>query len=198
MSGFDGVANTSFVVLDVGEAVGVVAADRVGLLSMGSMVVQMRMAWPGWEWHTVGVSHGWVVAGFNWVLVVVVWDFTHVVGQTLQVVTGHQLLMGVVVLFTTTIVVQTIFLTVHPEWIEQVVVVVMSVQTNILGEVAHGLFWVYVNVPTGVVSMDGVTLIIMFVTFGLFLTPVMLLVLPSLEDNFAAEEVVWVDLVDWW
>jgi len=166
---------------------------------MDSMVVQVSVVGPDWEVKSVGVGEGWVVSGLNWVLVFEVGDLTHVVGQTLQVVTGQTLLMEVVEVLTTVGGIVGDLIGVHPEWSIKMVVVVVSVDVNIFSEVGQGLFWVHVHVPAGVVGVDGVSLVVGVLDFMLMLvgSPEVLFVLLGLVDDFIVEEVVWEDFVDW-
>lgn len=87
------------------------------------------------HWDSVSVDQVGEVAGGEGLVEVEVFDFTHTVAQTLQVVAGHDLLVDVVVEFSTDV-----FWHVHvaqgdPEGEEVADVVVVVVKTYIVGEV---------------------------------------------------------------
>jgi len=199
VSHIDGITETPLVVLDEGVAVGVVSEVRVALLSMDSIVVQASVVWPGWEVQSVGVGEGWGVSSLNWVLVLEVRDLTEVVGETFQVVTGQALLVEVVELFAAETSFVGNFVFGHPEWSVHMEVVVVGIDVDIFGEVGHGLFWMDVHVPAGVVGVDGVSLVVGILDLMLVLvgSPVVLFVLLGLVDDFVAEEVVGEDFVNW-
>jgi len=200
VSHIESITETPFVIHNVGVRVGGVSVMWVSLLSMDSVVVQVGVVWPGWEVKSVSVGEGWVVSSFNWRIIREVWDFTHIVGKTFVVVTSHQLMMMPVVEFTTMFGLVEEFLMRHPPRGQDVLVVVVSVDTNIFSEVSQGLFWMNIDVPAGVVSVDGVSLVVGVLDFMLMLvgTPIVLLVLLGLVDDFVVEEIVWEDFFDWW
>lgn len=192
----DGIADPSFVILDEGVRPGVfLVVESVALVSVVVFVVQMYVGRPAWEFQTVGVLEGWIVSSFDFVIVVEVWDFSVSFSNTFQVITGQDLLMDVVELFSAVWVLDVEFFGIHPEGIVQVVVVVERVYTNIFSEVREVLFWVQVHVPASVVGVNGVSLV--SAAFLVF-TMVQLLVFLGFVDDFGWEEVIWVDFVDWW
>jgi len=189
----DGITDSAFVIFDFLDAEHVVfTGEGVGFIVW--VVHQVAVGWSVWEFKSVLVTHGWVVSSLDWFFPVEDRDGSVTVGQAFHVVTSQQLLVDVVVQFSATILVETIFFTTEPEWVVQVEVVVESVKTYIFVVVAQFMvFWVSVDVPSRVIGVD-----VVFVFLVSLVTAILHFVFVSFVDDFAVDEVVWVDFVDWW
>lgn len=162
-------------------------------------VLDLVVVVPGHERLQVVVDHVGHVAGLDGPPPGQLGDLTKSVGQTLEVVTGQQLLVEVEVDLSPAFLQDSEFLTVHPERHAGVEVVVVSVKADVLGEVRQLLFLVYVVEPAGVVGADveNVVLLNNAEVRGNPLGDEEALHLDALDlgDDIGVDEVVGVDFV---
>lgn len=156
ISGINGISNSSLVVLDVGVTVTEFTIKVVALGVIEVVPEEINSARSAREVESVGVTHGRCVTSLDRLLVIVVLNIAKAVGKTFQVVTGDQLLIEEVELFSAVVAVDLELFGVEPEWTVQVVVVVICVDSYIFGEVGERLLRVHVQVPSGVVGLDVV------------------------------------------
>lgn len=120
-------------------------------------------------------------------------NLTQVVGQTLQVVTSQELPVHIQIELTTAILVEAMLLiTLGPEWIVEIEVIVEAVEANILQEIGQTMFVVHVTVEVGVVGLHNHVVDVVHLLD--IMETVHFVVLGSLQ-GLAIEEVPWIDLV---
>lgn len=184
VSQIDGLENAVLVWLKLGDLliVKLVQVHHVEVLS-------------GWEVHSIVEAHGCIVSGFNWFVEIKLWDHAEVVGQTLQVVTGQELLVLIQEELSTTILVQTELFTSQVSWVVHVEIVVVRVQANIFSEVRQFSVIVVSHVIVSKVLLNGVNMIVIDLHGIVHAIESFLL---GLADHVWVEEMVWVGLINSW
>jgi len=138
-------------------------------------VADIVVVWTRWEVLAVGVTELRIVTEFNWNIVVEDINVKKIVGETFKDVSGKKLLVVVVEQFSATFALVTVS-RVHPEWAVEVEVVVISVDSNIFGEVRNTVFravMLYAVIPVDVALVVvfkmflGVEVMIEWVVSGL-------------------------------
>lgn len=105
------------------------------------------------------ISHRRVVSRVEFAVPIEIFDFTDIVGQPFQIVTCHQQFVTVKV-FRTAPLLQPEFIALEPGRIVESKIEVVSVPTDILGEVIKLLLYIVLvrYVPCGVIRWDNVGL----------------------------------------
>lgn len=161
-----------------------------------------------WHGDTVEEAEVGVVSGHVDSVPAVVVEGTEIVGESLEEVPGHDLLVEEVVEVTTEVLGQVVVLEVHPEWVGHTEVVVVGVQADVFHEVVQFVVVLvsWIEAEVGVVGVDvvGFYVVHALARFHAWLVALVASVTlghldaVSVTDDFGVEEHVGVDLVDGW
>lgn len=89
-----------------------------------------------WERQPIVMMHYRVVAGNDRLVHINVCDFTHIIGQSFQIVAIEQLFVCVYILFAADVLGHIVLNAVHPDWEVMICYEIERVQTDILKEIA--------------------------------------------------------------